>query len=47
MAKKQVEVTIKEYINALKAKKIRVEKAILFGSYARGQENKDSDKWEP
>ncbi len=43
MAKKQVEVIIKEYINALKAKKIRVEKAILFGSYARGQENKDSD----
>lgn len=43
MAKKQVEAIIKEYISALKEKKIRVEKAILFGSYARGLENKDSD----
>ncbi|WP_066633741.1 nucleotidyltransferase domain-containing protein [Desulfolucanica intricata] len=43
MAKKQIEVIIKDYIKAIKAKNIRIEKAILFGSYAKGQANSDSD----
>jgi predicted nucleotidyltransferase len=43
MAKKHVEIIISKYINALKSRNIRVEKAILFGSYAKGNEGKDSD----
>ncbi|MHB1044272.1 MAG: nucleotidyltransferase domain-containing protein [Eubacteriales bacterium] len=43
MAKKHVEVIVKEYIKAIRARNIRVEKAILFGSYAKGKATKDSD----
>jgi predicted nucleotidyltransferase len=46
MAKKHVEIVeiiVSKYINALKSRNIRVEKAILFGSYAKGNEGKDSD----
>lgn len=43
MVKKHVEVIVGEYIKALKNKNIRVEKAILFGSYAKGIAGKDSD----
>jgi len=43
MAKKQVEVIVRDYLKAIMAKNIRVERAILFGSYARGQATKDSD----
>ena len=43
MAKKQIEIIIKDYVKAIKARNIRIEKAILFGSYANGQANTDSD----
>lgn len=43
MVKKHVEIIVSKYINALKSRNIRVEKAILFGSYAKGNEGKDSD----
>ena len=43
MAKKHVEIIVRKYVVALKAQNIKVKKAILFGSYARGQANDDSD----
>lgn len=43
MVKKHVEIIVSNYINALKSRNIRVEKTILFGSYAKGNEGKDSD----
>jgi len=43
MVKKHVEVIVGAYIKALKSRNIRVEKAILFGSYAKGSAGKDSD----
>ncbi|WP_027364684.1 nucleotidyltransferase domain-containing protein [Desulfotruncus alcoholivorax] len=43
MAKKHVEVIVKEFINAIKERNIRVEKAILFGSYAKGNAVETSD----
>lgn len=43
MAGRQVEMTIREYINLLRKNNIRVYRAILFGSYARGQAHEDSD----
>ncbi len=43
MAKKPIEVSIKKYLEALNAKNIRVKKAILYGSYASGKADKDSD----
>lgn len=43
MVKKHVEVIVSEYINAIKNRNIRVEKVILFGSYAAGCAGKDSD----
>lgn len=43
MAKKHVEVIVKEFIQAVKKRNIRVEKAILFGSYAKGNAVETSD----
>lgn len=43
MAKKHYEVSIKNYLETLKAKNIRVKKAILYGSLAAGTADKDSD----
>ncbi len=43
MAEKQVEVITREFVKALRSRNIRVEKAILFGSYATGQATPDSD----
>lgn len=43
MVKNHVEIIIQEFIKALKEKNIRVEKAILFGSYAKGKASKNSD----
>lgn len=43
MADKQFEVTIRDYLKALRTKNINVQKAILYGSYARGNYRADSD----
>lgn len=43
MAKKPIEVSIKKFLETLRAKNIRVKKAILYGSYANGKADKDSD----
>ncbi len=43
MAKKQVDIIIKKYIEQLRTNKIAVKKAILFGSYVNGTPDKDSD----
>jgi len=43
MAKKHFEVSIKKYLEALKEKNIRVNKAILYGSLAAGTGDEDSD----
>ena len=43
MAEKQVEVITREFVKALRSRNIRVEKAILFGSYAAGEATPDSD----
>ncbi|MDD4334635.1 MAG: nucleotidyltransferase domain-containing protein [Desulfotomaculaceae bacterium] len=43
MAKKQIEVSIKKYLEELRSKNIRVEKAILYGSLAAGTADEDSD----
>jgi predicted nucleotidyltransferase len=43
MAKKQIEVSIKKYMEALRSKNIRVKKAILYGSLAAGTGDEDSD----
>ena len=43
MAKKQIEVSIKKYMEALRSKNIRVKKAILYGYLAAGTGDEDSD----
>lgn len=43
MAKNQFEISIKKYLDMLRAKNIRVKKAILFGSLAAGTGDEDSD----
>ncbi|MEW5952369.1 MAG: nucleotidyltransferase domain-containing protein [Bacillota bacterium] len=43
MAKRYVEVIVSKYIQALRNRNIRVEKAILFGSCAKGTVTEDSD----
>ena len=43
MAKKPIEVSIKKYLETLRARNIRIKKAILYGSYANGKADKDSD----
>jgi len=43
MVRNHVEVIVSEYIKAIKNRNIRVEKAFLFGSYAKGLAVKDSD----
>lgn len=43
MAKRQIEVSIKKYLDVLRSKNIRVKKAILYGSFAAGNGDKDSD----
>jgi predicted nucleotidyltransferase len=43
MAKKQIITLIKKFLNRLLQEGIPVEKAYLYGSYARGEENEESD----
>jgi uncharacterized protein len=43
MDKRDVIKKIKNFIKALKLKNIRIEKVFLFGSYAFGKENENSD----
>ena len=43
MAKKQIEVSIKKYLEVLRSKNIRVKKVILYGSLAAGAGDQDSD----
>ncbi|SHK43361.1 nucleotidyltransferase domain-containing protein [Desulforamulus aeronauticus] len=43
MVKKQVDIVIKKYIEQLRVNKIAVKKAILYGSYANGTPDNDSD----
>jgi len=43
MAKKPIEISIKKYLEKLREKNVRVKKAILYGSYASGKADKDSD----
>lgn len=43
MAKRPIEVSIKKYLEKLSVNNIRVKKAILYGSYANGKADKDSD----
>jgi predicted nucleotidyltransferase len=43
MAGKQVEMTLREYINLLRKNNIRVYRAILFGSHATGHAREESD----
>ncbi|MDN5348315.1 MAG: uncharacterized protein PWP65_1879 [Clostridia bacterium] len=43
MAGKQVELTVREYIQLLRKNKINVSTAILFGSHATGRAREDSD----
>lgn len=43
MAKKQVIKIIKDFINAVKERDIKVEAVFLFGSYALNKANEDSD----
>jgi predicted nucleotidyltransferase len=43
MAEKQIEVSIKKYLELLSSKNIRVNKAILYGSLAAGAGDQDSD----
>lgn len=43
MAKRHVEIVVREYVKVLKANNIKVEKAILFGSHASGRATDDSD----
>jgi len=43
MAKKHYEVSIKKYLEILKAENIRVKKIILYGSLAAGAGDEDSD----
>jgi predicted nucleotidyltransferase len=43
MVKKYVEVIVDKYIQAIRNRNIRVEKAILFGSCAKGSTDANSD----
>ncbi|MGQ9558751.1 MAG: nucleotidyltransferase domain-containing protein [Desulfurispora sp.] len=43
MAKKRVELILREYLQALRKRDLRVDRMILYGSYARGQADRDSD----
>lgn len=43
MVKKYVEVIVDKYIQAIRNRNIRVEKAILFGSCAKGSTDENSD----
>ncbi len=43
MANKQIEVSIKRYLEVLKDRNIRLQKVILYGSLAAGTANEDSD----
>lgn len=43
MAKKHFEVSIEKYLEVLKKRNIRVQKAILYGSLAAGSGDEDSD----
>jgi predicted nucleotidyltransferase len=43
MAGKQIEVSIKRYLDTLRSEKINVKKAILYGSRASDGGDKDSD----
>lgn len=43
MAEKPIEVSIKKYLETLRAKNIRIKTAILYGSYANGKADRDSD----
>lgn len=43
MAKKQYEISLKKYLEALRSKNIRVKRAILYGSIVNGTADEDSD----
>jgi len=43
MVKKQITKIVKDFINTIKDKDIRVEAVYLFGSYAQNNANSDSD----
>jgi len=43
MVKKHIESIVKSFIKAVQAKNIKVETAILFGSYAHDRANENSD----
>ncbi|MFZ5591015.1 MAG: nucleotidyltransferase domain-containing protein, partial [Bacillota bacterium] len=43
MAEKRVELILREYLQALRKRDLRVDRMILYGSYARGQADRDSD----
>ncbi len=43
MAKKQIRKIIKDFINAVKEREIKIEAVFLFGSYAQNRANQDSD----
>ena len=43
MAKREVIKTIKEFVKALRQEGIRVDRVILYGSYAKGKVRPDSD----
>ncbi len=43
MAKEPIEVTINKYLEALKKNNTQVQRVILYGSYANGKADKDSD----
>lgn len=43
MAGKQIEVSIRRFLETLRNKNIKVKKAILYGSFASGNGGKDSD----
>ncbi|WP_018086035.1 nucleotidyltransferase domain-containing protein [Desulfurispora thermophila] len=43
MAKERVELILREYLKALRKHNLRVDRIILYGSYARGQADRDSD----
>ena len=43
MAKKQIEVSIESYLDAVRRRNIRVKRAILYGSQAAGTAHRESD----
>jgi predicted nucleotidyltransferase len=43
MAKKQIIIILKKYISILKQEGINIDKAFLYGSYAKETETKESD----